>query len=154
MKNMKKMILIISTVLMIFIVGCSSKDVSLTDIKDKLKDTVDFSTFSKEEESSFLKDTFDFDMDKIEEYEVYVPQTNLNTNTILLLNLKNASDASEFKEKIDAYKENLLSIYEDYAPDQAEFVKDSVYEEHGKTIVFVISDKSEEVKKALADLYK
>ena len=154
MKNMKKMILIISTVLMIFIVGCSSKDVSLTDIKDKLKDTVDFSTFSKEEESSFLKDTFDFDMDKIEEYDVYVPQTNLNTNTILLLNLKNASDASEFKEKIDAYKENLLSIYEDYAPDQAEFVKDSVYEEHGKTIVFVISDKSEEVKKALADLYK
>lgn len=151
---MKKMILFISVALMIFMIGCSSKDVSLTDIKDKLKDTVDFSTFSREEESSFLKDTFDFDMDKIEEYEVYVPQTNLNTNTILLLNLKNASDASEFKEKIDAYKENLLSIYEDYAPDQAEFVKDSVYEEHGKTIVFVISDKSEEVKKALADLYK
>lgn len=151
---MKKMILFISVALMIFMIGCSIKDVSLTDIKDKLKDTVDFSTFSKEEESSFLKDTFDFDMDKIEEYDVYVPQTNLNTNTILLLNLKNASDASEFKEKIDAYKENLLSIYEDYAPDQAEFVKDSVYEEHGKTIVFVISDKSEEVKKALADLYK
>lgn len=151
---MKKMILFISVALMIFMIGCSSKDVSLTDIKDKLKDTVDFSTFSREEESSFLKDTFDFDIDKIEEYEVYVPQTNLNTNTILLLNLKNASDASEFKEKIDAYKENLLSIYEDYAPDQAEFVKDSVYEEHGKTIVFVISDKSEEVKKALADLYK
>lgn len=151
---MKKMILFISVALMIIMIGCSSKDVSLTDIKDKLKDTVDFSTFSREEESSFLKDTFDFDIDKIEEYEVYVPQTNLNTNTILLLNLKNASDASEFKEKIDAYKENLLSIYEDYAPDQAEFVKDSVYEEHGKTIVFVISDKSEEVKKALADLYK
>lgn len=151
---MKKVILFISVALMIFMIGCSSKDVSLTDIKDKLKDTVDFSTFSREEESSFLKDTFDFDMDKIEEYEVYVPQTNLNTNTILLLNLKHASDASEFKEKIDAYKENLLSIYEDYAPDQAEFVKDSVYEEHGKTIVFVISDKSEEVKKALADLYK
>lgn len=151
---MKKLVIFLSVALMIFMFGCSSKDVSLTDIKDKLKDTVDFSTFSREEESSFLKDTFDFDMDKIEEYEVYVPQTNLNTNTILLLNLKNASDASEFKEKIDAYKENLLSIYEDYAPDQAEFVKDSVYEEHGKTIVFVISDKSEEVKKALADLYK
>lgn len=151
---MKKLVIFLSVALMIFMFGCSSKDVSLTDIKDKLKDTVDFSTFSKEEESSFLKDTFDFDMDNIEAYEVYVPQTNLNTNTILLLNLKNASDASEFKEKIDAYKENLLSIYEDYAPDQAEFVKDSVYEEHGKTIVFVISDKSEEVKKALADLYK
>lgn len=151
---MKKLVIFLSVALMIFMFGCSSKEVSLTDIKDKLKDTVDFSTFSKEEESSFLKDTFDFDMDKIEAYEVYVPQTNLNTNTILLLNLKNASDASEFKEKIDAYKENLLSIYEDYAPDQAEFVKDSVYEEHGKTIVLVISDKSEEVKKALADLYK
>lgn len=151
---MKKIILILSVALMIFMVGCSSKDISLTDIKDKLKDTVDFSTFSKEEESSFLKDTFDFDMDKIEAYEVYVPQTNLNTNTILLLNLKNASDASEFKEKIDAYKENLLNIYKDYAPDQAEFVEDSVYEEHGKTIVFVLSDKSEEVKKALAELYK
>lgn len=151
---MKKLVIFLSVALMIFMFGCSSKEVSLTDIKDKLKDTVDFSTFSKEEESSFLKDTFDFDMDKIEAYEVYVPQTNLNTNTILLLNLKNASDTSEFKEKIDAYKENLLSIYEDYAPDQAEFVKDSVYEEHGKTIVLVISDKSEEVKKALADLYK
>lgn len=151
---MKKIILFISVALIIFMIGCSSKDVSLTDIKDKLKDTVDFSTFSKEEDASYLKDTFDFDTDKIEAYEVYVPQTNLNTNTVLLLNLKSASDASEFKEKINSYKENLLNIYKDYAPDQAEFVKDSVYEEHGKTIVFVISDKSEEVKKALADLYK
>ena len=151
---MKKVILILSAVLMMFMLGCSSKDVSLTDIKDKLKDTIDFSTFSKEEESTFLKDTFNFDQDKIEDYQLYVPQTNLNTNTVLILRLKDTSDASEFEEKINAYKENLLNIYKYYAPDQAEFVKDSVYEEHGKTIVFVISDKSEEVKKALADLYK
>ena len=135
-------------------VGCSSKDVSLNDIKDKLKDTIDFSTFSKEEEDSYLKDTFDFDKEKIDSYEMYGPQTNLNTNAVLLLRLKNASDASEFKEKIDAYKENLIKIYKDYAPDQAKLVEDSVYEEHGKTIVLVISEKSEEVKKALAELYK
>lgn len=135
-------------------VGCSSKDVSLNDIKDKLKDTIDFSTFSKEEEVSYLKDTFDFDTEKIDSYEMYGPQTNLNTNAVLLLRLKNASDASEFKEKIDAYKENLIKIYKDYAPDQAKLVEDSVYEEHGKTIVLVISEKSEDVKKALAELYK
>lgn len=151
---MKKIILILSVALMIFMVGCSSKDVSLNDIKDKLKDTIDFSTFSKEEEDSYLKDTFDFDKEKIDSYEMYGPQTNLNTNAVLLLRLKNASDASEFKEKIDAYKENLIKIYKDYAPDQAKLVEDSVYEEHGKTIILVISEKSEDVKKALAELYK
>lgn len=151
---MKKILIILSVALMIFMVGCSSKDVSLNDIKDKLKDTIDFSTFSKEEEDSYLKDTFDFDTEKIESYEMYGPQTNLNTNAVLLLRLKNASDASEFKEKIDAYKENLIKIYKDYAPDQAKLVEDSVYEEHGKTIVLVISEKSEDVKKALAELYK
>lgn len=151
---MKKIILILSVALMIFMVGCSSKDVSLNDIKDKLKDTIDFSTFSKEEEDSYLNDTFDFDKEKIDSYEMYGPQTNLNTNAVLLLRLKNASDASEFKEKIDAYKENLIKIYKDYAPDQAKLVEDSVYEEHGKTIVLVISEKSEDVKKALAELYK
>lgn len=135
-------------------VGCSSKDVSLNDIKDKLKNTIDFSTFSKEEEISYLKDTFDFDTDKIDSYEMYGPQTNLNTNAVLLLRLKDAKDASEFKDKIDAYKENLVKIYKDYAPDQAKLVEDSVYEEHGKTIVLVISEKSEDVKKALAELYK
>lgn len=151
---MKKIILILSVALMIFMVGCSTKDVSLNDIKDKLKDTIDFSTFSKEEEDSYLKDTFDFDKEKIDSYEMYGPQTNLNTNAVLLLRLKNASDASEFKEKIDAYKENLVKIYKDYAPDQAKLVEDSVYEEHGKTIILVISEKSEDVKKALAELYK
>lgn len=151
---MKKILIILSVALMIFMVGCSSKDVSLNDIKDKLKDTIDFSTFSKEEEDSYLKDTFDFDKEKIDSYEMYGPQTNLNTNAVLLLRLKNASDASEFKEKIDAYKENLVKIYKDYAPDQAKLVEDSVYEEHGKTIVLVISEKSEDVKKALAELYK
>lgn len=151
---MKKIILILSVALMIFMVGCSSKDVSLNDIKDKLKDTIDFSTFSKEEEDSYLKDTFDFDKEKIDSYEMYGPQTNLNTNAVLLLRLKDAKDASEFKEKIDAYKENLVKIYKDYAPDQAKLVEDSVYEEHGKTIVLVISEKSEDVKKALAELYK
>ncbi len=151
---MKKILIILSVALMIFMVGCSTKDVSLNDIKDKLKDTIDFSTFSKEEEDSYLKDTFDFDKEKIDSYEMYGPQTNLNTNAVLLLRLKNASDASEFKEKIDAYKENLIKIYKDYAPDQAKLVEDSVYEEHGKTIVLVISEKSEDVKKALADLYK
>ena len=151
---MKKIILILSVALMIFMVGCSSKDVSLNDIKDKLKDTIDFSTFSKEEEDSYLKDTFDFDKEKIDSYEMYGPQTNLNTNAVLLLRLKDAKDASEFKDKIDAYKENLIKIYKDYAPDQAKLVEDSVYEEHGKTIVLVISDKSDEVKKALASLFK
>lgn len=151
---MKKILIILSVALMIFMVGCSSKDVSLNDIKDKLKDTIDFSTFSKEEEDSYLKDTFDFDKEKIDSYEMYGPQTNLNTNAVLLLRLKNASDASEFKEKIETYKENLIKIYKDYAPDQAKLVEDSVYEEHGKTIVLVISDKSEDVKKALAELYK
>lgn len=151
---MKKILIILSVALMIFMVGCSSKDVSLNDIKDKLKDTIDFSTFSKEEEDSYLKDTFDFDKEKIDSYEMYGPQTNLNTNAVLLLRLKNASDASEFKEKIDAYKENLVKIYKDYAPDQAKLVEDSVYEEHGKTIILVISEKSEDVKKALAELYK
>lgn len=151
---MKKILIILSVALMIFMVGCSTKDVSLNDIKDKLKDTIDFSTFSKEEEDSYLKDTFDFDKEKIDSYEMYGPQTNLNTNAVLLLRLKNASDANEFKEKIEAYKENLVKIYKDYAPDQAKLVEDSVYEEHGKTIVLVISDKSEDVKKALAELYK
>lgn len=151
---MKKILIILSVALMIFMVGCSTKDVSLNDIKDKLKDTIDFSTFSKEEEDSYLKDTFDFDKEKIDSYEMYGPQTNLNTNAVLLLRLKNASDASEFKEKIETYKENLIKIYKDYAPDQAKLVEDSVYEEHGKTIVLVISDKSEDVKKALAELYK
>ena len=151
---MKKILIILSVALMIFMVGCSSKDVSLNDIKDKLKDTIDFSTFSKEEEDSYLKDTFDFDTEKIDSYEMYGPQTNLNTNAVLLLRLKNASDASEFKEKIDAYKENLVKIYKDYAPDQAKLVEDSIYEEHGKTIILVISEKSEDVKKALAELYK
>lgn len=151
---MKKILIMLSVALMIFMVGCSTKDVSLNDIKDKLKDTIDFSTFSKEEEDSYLKDTFDFDKEKIDSYEMYGPQTNLNTNAVLLLRLKNASDASEFKEKIDAYKENLIKIYKDYAPDQAKLVEDSVYEEHGKTIVLVISEKSEDVKKALAELYK
>ncbi len=151
---MKKILIILSVALMIFMVGCSTKDVSLNDIKDKLKDTIDFSTFSKEEEDSYLKDTFDFDKEKIDSYEMYGPQTNLNTNAVLLLRLKNASDASEFKEKIDAYKENLIKIYKDYAPDQAKLVEDSVYEEHGKTIILVISEKSEDVKKALAELYK
>lgn len=151
---MKKILIILSVALMICMVGCSSKDVSLNDIKDKLKNTIDFSTFSKEEEISYLKDTFDFDKEKIDSYEMYGPQTNLNTNAVLLLRLKNASDASEFKEKIDAYKENLVKIYKDYAPDQAKLVEDSVYEEHGKTIILVISEKSEDVKKALAELYK
>ena len=151
---MKKILIILSVALMIFMVGCSSKDVSLNDIKDKLKDTIDFSTFTKEEEDSYLKNTFDFDKEKIDSYEMYGPQTNLNTNAVLLLRLKNASDASEFKEKIDAYKENLVKIYKDYAPDQAKLVEDSVYEEHGKTIILVISEKSEDVKKALAELYK
>lgn len=151
---MKKILIILSVALMIFMVGCSTKDVSLNDIKDKLKDTIDFSTFSKEEEDSYLKDTFDFDKEKIDSYEMYGPQTNLNTNAVLLLRLKNASDANEFKEKIEAYKENLIKIYKDYAPDQAKLVEDSVYEEHGKTIILVISEKSEDVKKALAELYK
>lgn len=151
---MKKILIILSVALMICMVGCSSKDVNLNDIKDKLKNTVDFSTFSKEEEISYLKDTFDFDTDKIDSYEMYGPQTNLNTNAVLLLRLKDAKDASEFKEKIDAYKENLVKIYKDYAPDQAKLVEDSVYEEHGKTIILVISEKSEDVKKALAELYK
>lgn len=151
---MKKVLLCLSIALLVLMMGCTSKDVALDDIKDKLKDTIDFSNFSKEEDISYLSDIYDFDTDKVDSYEIYGPQTNLNTNAVLLLKLKDAKDASEFKEKIDEHKKNLVEIYQNYAPDQAKLVEDSVYEEHGKTIIFVISDKSEDVKKALAELYK
>lgn len=151
---MKKVLLCLSIALLILMMGCTSKDVALDDIKDKLKDTIDFSNFSKEEDISYLSDIYDFDTEKVDSYEIYGPQTNLNTNAVLLLKLNDAKDASEFKEKIDEHKKNLIEIYQNYAPDQAKLVEDSVYEEHGKTIIFVISDKSEEVKKALAELYK
>lgn len=151
---MKKVLLCLSIALLVLMMGCTSKDVALDDIKDKLKDTIDFSNFSKEEDISYLSDIYDFDTDKVDSYEIYGSQTNLNTNAVLLLKLKDAKDASEFKEKIDEHKKNLVEIYQNYAPDQAKLVEDSVYEEHGKTIIFVISDKSEEVKKALAELYK
>lgn len=151
---MKKVLLCLSIALLVLMMGCTSKDVALDDIKDKLKDTIDFSNFSKEEDISYLSDIYDFDTDKVDSYEIYGPQTNLNTNAVLLLKLKDAKDSGEFKEKIDEHKKNLIEIYQNYAPDQAKLVEDSVYEEHGKTIIFVISDKSEDVKKALAELYK
>ena len=51
---MKKVLLCLSIALLVLMMGCTSKDVALDDIKDKLKDTIDFSNFSKEEDISYL----------------------------------------------------------------------------------------------------
>lgn len=153
---MKRLFTILIAVLFAFgIGGCKKNDekadkkvYSCDEVFDIAKSNMDVSQM-EEADADMLNLLMSIDAKDFTELKYLAPQTNLNTNQILVV-----KGNDEVDKKIDEYLKNETELYESYLPEEAQKLKNAEKFKVGDLTVLLIGNSKEEVSKARAAIEK
>ena len=94
---------------------------------------------------------FSFDISKTDGVVYYENPNIMNVSEVLIIKLKNADDAQEFKTAIKKRVENRKNLYKSYAPDQYSLLEKSIIESSGNTIFYCTAKNADELYDAFKD---
>lgn len=90
-----------------------------------------------------VKEIYNIDPEKLEDYAIRIPMMNVKTNEIAILKVKDAADVSVVEEAVKQRAENVQKQFETYLPDQYENAKNYKIVTKGNYVLFVISDQAD-----------
>lgn len=94
-----------------------------------------------------VKEIYNIDPEKLEDYAIRIPMMNVKANEIAILKVKDAADVSMVEEAVKQRAENVQKQFETYLPDQFENAKNYKLVTKGNYVLFVISDQADELIK-------
>ncbi|MEG0384993.1 MAG: DUF4358 domain-containing protein [Solibacillus sp.] len=156
---MKKMMVIMLTMVLALVVSaCSGNKTSTTDDKTT---TIEASKSAKEMTEQMvkeveqpalmeltaedLKNLYNLDAAKLEDFSVRIPMMNVKSNEIAIFKVKDPNDVAEVVAAIKVRAENAMKPFEQYLPDQYENAKNHKIITKGNYVLFVISDQADEL---------
>ncbi|MEG0440316.1 MAG: DUF4358 domain-containing protein [Solibacillus sp.] len=156
---MKKMMVIMLTMVLALVVSaCSGNKSSTTDDKTT---TIEASKSAKEMTEQMvkeveqpalmeltaedLKNLYNLDAAKLEDFSVRIPMMNVKSNEIAIFKVKDPNDVAEIVAAIKVRAENAMKPFEQYLPDQYENAKNHKIITKGNYVLFVISDQADEL---------
>lgn len=145
--------LIVTVILSMVITACSG-DKSVTieanlhakEMSDQMVKTVEEPP-QIELKSDEVKELYNLDPGKLDEYSIRIPMMNVKTNEIAILKVKDAKDVPDVESAAKQRAENVKKQFEHYLPDQYENAKNYKLVTKGNYVLLVISDKADELVK-------
>ena len=92
-----------------------------------------------------VKEMYNIDPEKLEDYAIRIPMMNVKTNEIAILKVKDAADVSAVEEALKQRAQTVQQQFETYLPDQYENAKNYKLVTKGNYVLFVISDQADEL---------
>ncbi|MEG0450297.1 MAG: DUF4358 domain-containing protein [Lysinibacillus sp.] len=160
---MKKMMLIMLTMVLAMVVSACSGEKPSKEVNKAEMNKIEASKTAKEmvdqmvtevEQPAFMelsademKDLYNIDSEKLEEFSVRTPMMMVKTNEIAIFKVKDAKDVAEVEAAAKVRAENVMKTFEQYLPDQYENAKNHKIITKGNYVLLVISDKADELIK-------
>lgn len=164
---MKKMIVIMLTMVLAIVVSACSGGKTSTDDKTT---NIEASKSAKEmteqmvtevEQPSLMelsaeemKDNYNIDPAKLEDFSVRIPMMNVKTNEIAIFKVKNANDVADVEAAVKARAENVMKQFEHYLPNQYENAKNHKLIIKGNYVLLVISESADELVKVYDSFFE
>jgi len=98
-------------------------------------------------QSDQVKEIYNIDAEKLEDYSIRIPMMNVKTNEIAILKVKDAKDVADVELAVKQRAENVKKQFETYLPDQYENAKNYKLVTKGNYILLVISEAADEIVK-------
>lgn len=92
-----------------------------------------------------LKNLYNLDAAKLEDFSVRVPMMGVKTNEIAIFKVKDEKDIAEVLTAIEQRAESVMKTFEQYLQDQYENAKNHKIITKGNYVLFVISDQADEL---------
>lgn len=150
-KSLKQLLTLSLLVLSIFsLVGCSSKketskNPSIKEITDKVKETTDVSSMSVGDKNK-LKKLYDIDPSEIEDFSLFTASSNVKADEIAIIKVKDSKNLDKIKENISKRVEKQGTSFKDYLPKEYYLIENHVLKTEGNYILLAISKDSEKIQ--------
>ena len=149
---MKKMMVLMLTAMVALVISACSNDKSATiEVKESAKEMADKMVAEVEQPQQIelseeqLKDFYNIDAAKLEDFTVRMPMMNVKTNEIAIFKVKDAKDVAEIEAAAKERAENVAKQFEQYLPDQYENAKNYKLVTKGNYVLMVISESADEL---------
>lgn len=151
---MKKMMVFMLTMVLAMVVSaCSGEETTTIEPSMSAKEMVD--QMLKDIEQPSLEELSEEEMKSLyiiapsmlEDFSVRIPMMNIKTNEIAIFKVKDANDIPDVEAAVKERAENVMKQFEHYLPDQYENAKNYKIVVKGNYVLFVISDRADELIK-------
>lgn len=105
-------------------------------------------------DSDSLKDMYSIDSSLLEDYSVRYPMMNVKATEIAVFKVKNKKDIDTIKDGIKTRATTIQKNFEHYLPDQYENALNYTVTTNGNYVLFIISDKADDLKKAFNSYFE
>ena len=78
----------------------------------------------------------------------YGHQSVMNSETILVIRLKSEDQGENIIDIINTLKETNMELFKSYAADQYKLLSESILEQKGKYVLYVVSEDAGSIEKA------
>lgn len=133
--------------------GTNNKNISVNEIDEKIKQSVDISNLKKVDGEKLLK-LYGINPDEIDEFILYIASTNIEADEVAIFKVKDEKDANSIKDKIQERVEGQLEDFKDYLPIEYDLLENHIIKCNGRYILFVVSDKAENILKEFEEALK
>lgn len=152
-RNMKEQLMkgiwIIKYVLLIFLflfIASMIRDggVSEADIKDVVKSVVSTADMTdlSEADNRTVKRLYGIDVNEYEDAVLYVSDSNMKVEEILIIKLKDTSQSKGVEDAVEKRVENQKNSFEGYGVEQCKLLDDSVMDTQENYILFIVNSKA------------
>lgn len=140
--------MIISILIIGALMGCSSqtKNISAQDIGEKIKKDIHLQELENGD-SNKLQKLYGINSNDVKSFVLYTAPTNMKTDEVLILKVKNEKDIEAMKKHIKDRIEAQSQKFQSYLPDESFLVDNHVLQVQGDYMLLAISAKAEQIEK-------
>lgn len=145
--------LFLTFLILIFVInvflGCNilkNKNPKVENIVASISDKVNLHSLKKGDKLA-LRKYYRIDPSKLEEFQLYLPSSNMDVTEILIAKCKDQDFIEEINEKIENRIEKQKEAFKDYAPKQYSLIENHILFHKGNYVVMIITENEEELIK-------
>lgn len=137
--------------LLIFIVflqvGTPKSNASLKDVAENVTKSIDMKAMTESTNRMFKK-FYGLNANDYEGVALYAPLTNMEAEEILIIKLKDSSQAEAVKEAVNTRLETQKSSFEGYGAKQFDLLKNHILDVRGNYILYIVHPDAGKADKA------
>lgn len=151
---MKKILVVILAFAMIFsFTACAdkkAKNPDVSEIMNAVKKDIKFEDMADIEKEK-IKTYIDINLDEVEQLKYIIAGDGITADEVLIVKVKDGTDTSDIKSKIEKSRENKKELFKSYSPEEMPKIESSVLEIKGNYVFYAITSDNSKAKKIFND---
>lgn len=121
--------------------------VKTVDIMNNISESLDDEMYPMVElDEQGVKDKYDIDIERLDDYIIKIPIMNIRTDEIAIVKVKNIRDVEYVKNKFRERVKMVQGTFEDYLQDQYELAKNPLIISKGRYVLMSISERNDDIE--------